>query len=337
MHKTEFFSAVNLSLTQDRPRFIGRWQRLRNLPNEQRQQAEQQLQQSLHQSQQQAQQRQQNVPALQLNEDLPVSQRANEIIEAIKNHQVVVLAGETGSGKTTQLPKLCLLAGRGVYGWIGHTQPRRLAARSVAARIAEEVNSPLGEVVGYKVRFNEAFKPEGYVKLMTDGILLAELSNDRYLNAYDTLIIDEAHERSLNIDFLLGYLRQLLPKRPDLKVIITSATLDVGRFSRHFSDAPIIQVEGRTYPVEVLYRPISSETVNSDEDEAFEALEEALPRAIVNAVEECVEHSRSKGRIGHGDILVFASTEREIRELADTLRKYGPPHTEIYRCMHVCH
>ncbi len=329
MHKTDFFSAVNLSLTQDRPRFIGRWQRLRNLPNEQRQQAEQQLQQSLHQSQQQAQQRQQNVPALQLNEDLPVSQRANEIIEAIKNHQVVVLAGETGSGKTTQLPKLCLLAGRGVYGWIGHTQPRRLAARSVAARIAEEVNSPLGEVVGYKVRFNEAFKPEGYVKLMTDGILLAELSNDRYLNAYDTLIIDEAHERSLNIDFLLGYLRQLLPKRPDLKVIITSATLDVERFSRHFSDAPIIQVEGRTYPVEVLYRPISSETVNSDEDEAFEALEEALPRAIVNAVEECVEHSRSKGRIGHGDILVFASTEREIRELADTLRKYGPPHTEI--------
>jgi hypothetical protein len=223
--QNRFFRAVNLSLTQDRPRFIGRWQRLRNLPNEQRQQAEQQLQQSLHQSQQQAQQRQQNVPALQLNEDLPVSQRANEIIEAIKNHQVVVLAGETGSGKTTQLPKLCLKAGRGVYGWIGHTQPRRLAARSVAARIAEEVNSPLGEVVGYKVRFNEAFKPEGYVKLMTDGILLAELANDRYLNAYDTLIIDEAHERSLNIDFLLGYLRQLLPKRPDLKVIITSATL----------------------------------------------------------------------------------------------------------------
>ena len=329
MHKTDFFRAVNLSLTQDRPRFIGRWQRLRNLTDDKRQQAEQQLQQSLQQSQLQAQQRLQAIPPLKLNEDLPVSQRANEIIEAIKNHQVVVLAGETGSGKTTQLPKLCLMAGRGVYGWIGHTQPRRLAARSVAARIAEEVNSPLGEVVGYKVRFNEAFKPEGYVKLMTDGILLAELSNDRYLNAYDTLIIDEAHERSLNIDFLLGYLRQLLPKRPDLKVIITSATLDVERFSRHFSDAPIIQVEGRTYPVEVVYRPMTAETVNSDEDEAFEALEEALPRAIVNAVEECIEHSRGQGSIGHGDILIFASTEREIRELADTLRKYGPPHTEI--------
>jgi ATP-dependent helicase HrpA len=257
MHKTDFFRAVNLSLTQDRPRFIGRWQRLRNLTDDKRQQAEQQLQQSLQQSQLQAQQRLQAIPPLKLNEDLPVSQRANEIIEAIKNHQVVVLAGETGSGKTTQLPKLCLMAGRGVYGWIGHTQPRRLAARSVAARIAEEVNSPLGEVVGYKVRFNEAFKPEGYVKLMTDGILLAELANDRYLNAYDTLIIDEAHERSLNIDFLLGYLRQLLPKRPDLKVIITSATLDVERFSRHFSDAPIIQVEGRTYPVEVVYRPMT--------------------------------------------------------------------------------
>ena len=165
MHKTDFFRAVNLSLTQDRPRLISRWQRLRTLSDEQRQQAAQQLQQHLHQSQQQA-------------------------------HQVVVLAGETGSGKTTQLPKLCLLAGRGVYGWIGHTQPRRLAARSVAARIAEEVGSALGEVVGYKVRFNEAFKPEGYIKLMTDGILLAELANDRYLNAYDTLIIDEAHERS---------------------------------------------------------------------------------------------------------------------------------------------
>ena len=329
MHKTDFFRAVNLSLTQDRPRLISRWQRLRTLSDEQRQQAAQQLQQHLHQSQQQAQQRQQAVPAVQLNLDLPVSQRAEEIIAAIKQHQVVVLAGETGSGKTTQLPKLCLLAGRGVYGWIGHTQPRRLAARSVAARIAEEVGSALGEVVGYKVRFNEAFKPEGYIKLMTDGILLAELANDRYLNAYDTLIIDEAHERSLNIDFLLGYLRQLLPKRPDLKVIITSATLDVERFSRHFSDAPIIQVEGRTYPVEVLYRPISSESVNSDEDEAFEALEEALPRAVVNAVEECIEHSRTQGKLGQGDILVFASTEREIRELADTLRKYGPPHTEV--------
>jgi ATP-dependent helicase HrpA len=184
-------------------------------------------------------------------------------------------------------------------------------------------------VVGFKVRFSEAINPDGYVKLMTDGILLAELTGDRYLNAYDTLIIDEAHERSLNIDFLLGYLRQLLDKRPDLKVVITSATLDVERFSRHFNNAPVINVEGRTYPVEVLYRPISEEPVKSDEDDSFEQLEDALPRAVLAAVEECVEHGRRSGRPGHGDILIFASTEREIRELAETLRKYGPQHTEV--------
>lgn len=329
MLKADFFHALNQCLTIDRPRFIGRWQRLRQLSGEALAVASSQLHAQLQQSQQHAQRRQQAMPALPLNDDLPVSQRADEIINAIKNHQVVVLAGETGSGKTTQLPKLCLKAGRGVYGFIGHTQPRRLAARSVAARIAEELNSPLGDVVGFKVRFSEAFNADGYVKLMTDGILLAELSNDRYLNAYDTLIIDEAHERSLNIDFLLGYLRQLLPKRPDLKVIITSATLDVERFSRHFADAPIIQVQGRTFPVDVIYRPILSDNVVSDEDDAFEDLEEALPRAVVNAVEECIEHSRRQGKAGQGDILVFASTEREIRELADTLRKFGPPHTEI--------
>ncbi|MCP5175770.1 MAG: ATP-dependent RNA helicase HrpA [Moraxellaceae bacterium] len=329
MQKHQFFSALNQCLTQDRPRFISRWQRLRTTPADKKSAAIAQLQQQLQQSQQAVAQRQQALPAVTLNEDLPVSQRAQEIIDAIQQHQVVVLAGETGSGKTTQLPKLCLLAGRGVYGFIGHTQPRRLAARSVAARIAEELNSPLGEVVGYKVRFNEACKAESYIKLMTDGILLAELANDRYLNAYDTLIIDEAHERSLNIDFLLGYLRQLLAKRPDLKVIITSATLDVERFSRHFNNAPIIQVEGRTFPVEVRYRPMAEESVQSDEDEGFEQLEEAMPRAVVNAVEECIDHSRQQGRAGSGDILVFASTEREIRDLADTLRKYGPPHTEI--------
>jgi len=329
MQKHQFFSALDKSLTQDRPRFMSRWQRLRTTPEDKKAAAIAQLQQQLQQSQQAVAQRQQALPAVTLNEDLPVSQRAQEIIQAIQQHQVVVLAGETGSGKTTQLPKLCLLAGRGVYGFIGHTQPRRLAARSVAARIAEELNSPLGEVVGYKVRFNEACKAESYIKLMTDGILLAELANDRYLNTYDTLIIDEAHERSLNIDFLLGYLRQLLAKRPDLKVIITSATLDVERFSRHFNGAPIIQVEGRTFPVEVRYRPMAEESVQSDEDEGFEQLEEAMPRAVVNAVEECIEHSRQQGRAGSGDILVFASTEREIRDLADTLRKYGPPHTEI--------
>ena len=266
--------------------------------------------------------------------DLPVSARADDIIAAIREHQVVVVAGETGSGKTTQLPKLALAAGRGVRGYIGHTQPRRIAARSVAARIAEELQSPPGELVGYKVRFTDEFSPDGFVKLMTDGVLLAELAQDRFLSAYDTLIIDEAHERSLNIDFLLGVLKQLLPRRPDLKVIITSATIDVERFSRHFADArgvpaPVILVEGRTFPVEVRYRPLSAEPVGSDEDEGFDDVEEAIPRAVLAAVEECLQHEREAGKRGQGDILVFSSHEREIREIADLLRKYGPPHTEI--------
>ena len=266
--------------------------------------------------------------------DLPVAARADDIIAAIRDHQVVVIAGETGSGKTTQLPKLALAAGCGVRGYIGHTQPRRIAARAVAARIAEELQSPPGELVGYKVRFTDEFSPDGFVKLMTDGILLSELAQDRFLSAYDTLIIDEAHERSLNIDFLLGVLRHLLPRRPDLKVIITSATIDVERFSRQFADAegrpaPVIAVEGRTYPVEVLYRPLSVEPVGSDEDEGFDDVEEAIPRAVLAAVEECLQHERAAGKRGQGDILVFSSHEREIREIADTLRKYGPPHTEI--------
>ncbi|HET8731461.1 MAG TPA: ATP-dependent RNA helicase HrpA [Moraxellaceae bacterium] len=266
--------------------------------------------------------------------DLPVAARADDIIAAIREHQVVVIAGETGSGKTTQLPKLALAAGCGVRGYIGHTQPRRIAARAVATRIAEELQSPPGELVGYKVRFTDEFSPDGFVKLMTDGILLSELAQDRFLSAYDTLIIDEAHERSLNIDFLLGVLRQLLPRRPDLKVIITSATIDVDRFSRQFADAegrpaPVIVVEGRTYPVEVLYRPLSAEPVGSDEDEGFDDVEEAIPRAVLAAVEECLQHERGAGKRGQGDILVFSSHEREIREIAETLRKYGPPHTEI--------
>ncbi|HEX4869447.1 MAG TPA: ATP-dependent RNA helicase HrpA [Moraxellaceae bacterium] len=266
--------------------------------------------------------------------DLPVAARAEDIIAAIRDHQVVVVAGETGSGKTTQLPKLALAAGCGVRGYIGHTQPRRIAARAVAARIAEELQSPLGELVGYKVRFTDEFSPDGFVKLMTDGILLAELAQDRFLAAYDTLIIDEAHERSLNIDFLLGVLKQLLPRRPDLRVIITSATIDVERFSRHFADrdgrpAPVILVEGRTYPVDVRYRPVSAEPVGSDEDEGFDDIEDAIPRAVLAAVEECLQHEREAGKRGQGDILVFSSHEREIREIADTLRKYGPAHTEI--------
>src|SRR6476469_9474685 len=203
------------------------------------------------------------VPAIRYPDELPVSQRREDIAAAIRDHQVVIVAGETGSGKTTQIPKICLELGRGVHGLIGHTQPRRIAARSVAERIAEEIGTPLGETVGYQVRFTDHSSRDTLVKLMTDGILLAELQHDRMLSAYDTLIIDEAHERSLNIDFILGYLRQLLPKRPDLKIIITSATIDPERFAAHFNGAPIVEVSGRTYPVEIRYRPLEPDVVES--------------------------------------------------------------------------
>ncbi|MCK5263535.1 MAG: DEAD/DEAH box helicase, partial [Gammaproteobacteria bacterium] len=201
--------------------------------------------------------RQQQSPAPNFPEELPISQKRDEILEIIKANQVTILCGETGSGKTTQLPKICLQLGLGSRGLIAHTQPRRLAARSVAARIAEELKTELGQQVGFKVRFTDQTSENSYIKLMTDGILLAECHHDPYLNQYDTIIIDEAHERSLNIDFLLGYIKQLIQKRRDLKVIITSATIDPERFSKHFNDAPIINVSGRTYPVEVLYRPLS--------------------------------------------------------------------------------
>ena len=198
-----------------------------------------------------------SLPNIKLNQDLPVTQCAEQLAEAIQKHQVIIVAGETGSGKTTQLPQIAMLAGRGLTGMIGHTQPRRLAARSVSERIAEEVGQKLGQAISFKVRFNEQGSQDSIVRLMTDGILLAELSHDRYLTKYDTIIIDEAHERSLNIDFIMGYLKQLLPRRKDLKVIITSATLDVNRFSSYFNGAPIFEVEGRSFPVEVRYRPIS--------------------------------------------------------------------------------
>jgi ATP-dependent helicase HrpA len=236
--------------------------------------------------------------------DLPVAQRAGEIAAAIRDHPVVVVSGETGSGKTTQLPKICLELGRGIQGLIGHTQPRRIAARSVAARIAHELGTPLGEAVGYKVRFTDRTSPSGYIKLMTDGILLAETQRDRLLDAYDTLIVDEAHERSLNIDFLLGYLKQLLPRRRDLKVVITSATIDAGRFSRHFGDAPVIEVSGRSWPVEVRYRPLAGA-----EDDDEEALEEAIVDTVAVLWREAP-----------GDVLVFLPGEREIRETAELLR-----------------
>ena len=258
--------------------------------------------------------RQANLPRPAFNDDLPVNQRKAEIAEAIAKHQVVIVCGETGSGKTTQLPKICLGLGRGVSGLIGHTQPRRIAARSVASRIAQELNSPLGEAVGYKVRFNDKIRDSSYVKLMTDGILLAETQGDRFLNAYDTIIIDEAHERSLNIDFLLGYLKQLLPKRPDLKIIVTSATIDAERFSTHFNNAPVIEVSGRMYPVEVRYRPLQE----TEEDE----VEETMEAAILDAVDDL-------SRLGGGDILVFLPGEREIRDTAEHLRKHHPKGAEI--------
>ncbi|MET8831837.1 ATP-dependent RNA helicase HrpA [Streptomyces sp. NPDC004610] len=259
--------------------------------------------------------RQARLPAITYPEQLPVSQKKDEIADAIRDHQVVIVAGETGSGKTTQIPKICMELGRGVRGMIGHTQPRRIAARTVAERVAEELDTPLGEAVGWKVRFTDQVSPDAtFLKLMTDGILLAEIQTDRELRAYDTIIIDEAHERSLNIDFLLGYLAQLLPRRPDLKVVITSATIDPERFSRHFGDAPIIEVSGRTYPVEVRYRPLLEE----DSEDA--------DRDQITAITDAVEELQGEGK---GDILVFLSGEREIRDTADALTKKQYRFTEI--------
>lgn len=281
------------------------------------------------QSNDKVKQRLARIPQIKLNQDLPVTQYADRLIAAIQKHQVIIVAGETGSGKTTQLPQIAMLAGRGLTGMIGHTQPRRLAARSVSQRIAEEVGQKLGEAIGFKIRFNEQGSQDSIVRLMTDGILLAELTNDRFLSKYDTIIIDEAHERSLNIDFIMGYLKQLLPKRPDLKVIVTSATLDVNRFSQYFNDAPIFEVEGRSFPVEVRYRPISELSIIGSDDDEFDDFEENLPRAVVQAVEECFADAEIKGHPEHADILIFASTEQEIRELQETLQKYGPRHTEV--------
>ncbi len=244
--------------------------------------------------------------------ELPITAKREEIAAAVRASQVVIVGGETGSGKTTQLPKICLELGRGVEGLIGHTQPRRIAARATAARIAQELKTELGRAVGYKIRFTDKVGPSSYLKLMTDGILLAETQGDRELRQYDTIILDEAHERSLNIDFLLGYLKQLLPRRPDLKLIVTSATIDAERFSKHFSGAPVIEVSGRLYPVEQRYRHVDEDT-DDDED---------LNQAIASAVDDVSLR-------GPGDVLVFLPGEREIREAAEMLRKHHPPGTEI--------
>lgn len=268
-------------------------------------------------------QRREAVPAISYPAELPVSQKKDDILAAIRDHQVVIVAGETGSGKTTQIPKICLELGRGVKGLVGHTQPRRIAARTVAERVAEELNSPLGEAVGWKVRFTDQVGQDTLVKLMTDGILLAEIQTDRELRQYDTLIIDEAHERSLNIDFILGYLKQLLPRRPDLKVVITSATIDPERFARHFGDAPIVEVSGRTYPVEVRYRPLVDEL---DDDADEDATEVDRDRDQIQAICEAAQELQAEGP---GDILVFLSGEREIRDTADALTKLNLRFTEV--------
>ncbi|MET0122753.1 MAG: ATP-dependent RNA helicase HrpA [Candidatus Thiodiazotropha sp. 6PLUC9] len=272
------------------------------------------LTQQIKASQQRLEKRQALIPRPSFPSELPVSQRLDEIKRLISENQVVILCGETGSGKSTQLPKICLSLGRGVSGFIGHTQPRRMAARALAARVAAELDSKTGEHAGYKIRFSDHVGPLTHIKLMTDGILLAEIQQDPYLNQYDTLIIDEAHERSLNIDFMLGYLKQLLPKRPDLKLIVTSATIDPQRFADHFDQAPIIEVSGRTYPVEVRYR--------TQEDEPENERDDPMQQAIVDAVDEL-------SLVSHGDILVFLSGEREIRETAENLRKHKLKATEL--------
>ncbi len=287
------------------PRLQSAAQRLRSGKPADRALAE--ISQAMIASLQKAERRQHQLPQPEFDENLPVNQKRDEIRAAIAANQVVIICGETGSGKTTQLPKICLELGRGTFGLIGHTQPRRLAARTVATRIAQELKSEIGAVVGYKVRFTDKTSDASYIKLMTDGILLAETLSDPLLSAYDTILIDEAHERSLNIDFLLGYLKQLLPRRPDLKVIVTSATIDADRFANHFTGAPVIEVSGRTYPVEVRYHAPEA----SDEDAAEIEMEEA----VVTVVEQLWRHD------GPGDVLVFLPGEREIRETAEAFRK----------------
>lgn len=290
--------------------------KIASLPSGQRKAADiERWNHALMQSQTLFEDRQKKPVTLSYDPELPITNYRDQIIELLQNRQVIVLCGETGSGKSTQLPKLCIEAGFGKYGWIGHTQPRRIAARSVATRIAEELDSNLGDAVGYKVRFNDQTKPESLVKLMTDGVLLAEIQRDRFLDAYDLVIVDEAHERSLNIDLLMAYLHNILPKRPDLRIVITSATIDAERFSEHFVDAigpaPIIQVEGRSYPVEIRYRgALGYQEANRNSDDDYDA---SLMDRFCDAVDELFAE-------GRGDILAFFPSERDIRDAAKQLR-----------------
>ncbi|PZO71468.1 MAG: ATP-dependent RNA helicase HrpA, partial [Sphingomonas taxi] len=306
-------AAIESASTRDRGRLLGLLGRWRRAPTDAaaRTAFETRLQASVRQRETRAAQ----LPRAEVDPALPIAGKAEAIIALIRAHQVVVVAGETGSGKTTQLPKLCLAAGRGAAGMIGCTQPRRIAARTVAKRVAEELQVPSGGLVGYQVRFNDNVSDATAIKFMTDGILLAEIASDRWLSAYDTIIIDEAHERSLNIDFLLGYLKKLLGRRPDLKLIVTSATIDTARFAEHFGGAPVVDVEGRGYPVEVRYRPL--------EGDGDDAGERSVLDGIVSVCDEIIQLR------GTGDTLIFLPGEREIRDAHQALERRKYRHTEV--------
>ncbi|RXR04325.1 ATP-dependent RNA helicase HrpA [Pseudoxanthomonas composti] len=333
--------AIGQALTRDQGRLHGLWSRWRGKPDDADLQAR--FAQSLAASLAAREARAAQIPAVTLDQALPIAREGERIVALIRQHQVVVIAGETGSGKTTQLPKLCLAAGRGVAGMIGCTQPRRIAARAVARRVAEELHTPIGQAVGYQVRFSDNVGEQTCIKFMTDGILLAEIASDRWLSRYDTIIVDEAHERSLNIDFLLGYLKQLLPKRPELKVIVTSATIDTARFAQHFDGAPVISVEGRTFPVEVRYRPLDEPEVGSGDSglETADGRQRSAARASANpesrtpnpglSINEAIvaavdEITRADPR---GDVLLFFPGEREIRDAHQALERRKYRETEV--------
>ncbi|NLA69097.1 MAG: DEAD/DEAH box helicase, partial [Gammaproteobacteria bacterium] len=316
---------VDGALSRDRGRLLGLLRRWEQAPGDDARRRA--FEQALARSVAGREARAAALPRAEVDPSLPIAATAGRIVGLLRGHQVVVVAGETGSGKTTQLPKLCLAAGRGAAGMIGCTQPRRIAARAVARRVAEELQVPLGGAVGYQVRFTENVGPQTAVKFMTDGILLAEIQSDRWLSRYDTLIIDEAHERSLNIDFLLGYLKQLLARRPDLKLVVTSATIDTARFAAHFGDAPVVEVEGRGHPVEVRHRPLDG-TAAGGGDADGDAGGMSVTDGIVAACDEILRGGGGGGG-GSGDVLVFLPGEREIRDAHRALegRKYR--HTEV--------
>ena len=331
--------AIDGALSRDRGRLHGLWSRWSGKPDDGR--AREAFAQALAASVAQREARMAALPTAEVDPTLPIAAEADRIVELIRAHPVVVIAGETGSGKTTQLPKLCLAAGRGAAGMIGCTQPRRIAARAVARRVAEELQTTLGGAVGYQVRFTENVGEQTAVKFMTDGILLAEIQSDRWLSQYDTLLIDEAHERSLNIDFLLGYLKQLLTKRHDLKVIVTSATIDTERFSAHFGDAPVVSVEGRGYPVSVRYRPLEASLESGAEARSRRGETGGERRANPRAAEDdrggertvndgivgaCDEITREDPR---GDVLIFLPGEREIRDAHQALERRKYRETEV--------